>query len=84
MVFTRRGIDTVNIIIIQGQGISLAVPEDLETIAIIAVQPTHGAKPHKASRIPVNSVDLVVGKPVVNVQRKKLIRRLLCIGSVQQ
>jgi hypothetical protein len=65
-------------VITDGMGVVLIMAEDLEFIAVIAIEAGHGAKPHETAGVLIEAGDVIVGEAVGKVERRKLIFSRLC------
>src|SRR5882724_4999278 len=72
--------DLFNIIVAERAGVPEVMPEDLQLIAIVAVEPRHGADPEKSFFVLDKAIDLVVGQALIDVQPGKAVKIVLGLG----
>ena len=65
--------DLFDKVVADGMGVVPVVAEDLELVAVKAIEAGHGAKPHEATGVLIEAGDVIVGEPVGKVEGRKLI-----------
>jgi len=64
--------DRIDVTVIDGGGIIGIMPELFECVAVKTIQSRHRSEPHKSAAVLENTVDLVMGQTVVDVEMGKI------------